>query len=66
MEDLLRLILLLLSFSNFLLLLDCDLEHPRCVTLVITIEKAEQLPGLIAEPSSTEASSSPASRSWCQ
>jgi hypothetical protein len=64
MEDLLRLILPRLSFSNFLLLLYRDLARHRCVTLVLTTEKAEQLPGLIAEPSSTEASSCPASRSW--
>ena len=64
MEDLLRLILPRLSFSNFFLLLDRDLARPRCVTLVITTEKAEQLPGLIVEPSSTEVSSSPASWSW--
>jgi hypothetical protein len=64
MEDQLRLILPCLGFSNFLLLLDCDLARPRCVTLVLTTEKAEQLPGLITEPSSTEASSSSASRSW--
>jgi hypothetical protein len=63
-EDLLRLILPRLSFSNFVLLLDRDLARPCCVTLVLTIEKAEQLSGLIAKPSSTEASSSPASRSW--
>ena len=63
MEDLLQLILLRLSFSNFLLLLDRDLTRPRCVTLVLTTEKTEQLLGLITEPSSTEASSSPASRS---
>jgi hypothetical protein len=64
MEDLLRLILSHLSFSNFLLLLDRDLARPCCVTLILTTEKAEQFPGLIAEPSSTEASSSLASRSW--
>jgi hypothetical protein len=64
MEDLLRLILPRLIFSNFLLVLDHDLARPRCVTLVLAIEKVEQLPRLIAEPSSTEASSSPASRGW--
>jgi hypothetical protein len=41
MEDLLRLILPRLSFSNFLLLLDRDLTRPCCVTLVLTTEKAE-------------------------
>jgi hypothetical protein len=64
MEDLLRLIMSCLGFGDFLLLLDHDLVRPRCVTLVLTTEKAEQLPGLITEPSSTEASSSSASRSW--
>jgi hypothetical protein len=63
MEDLLRLILLCLGFNDFLLLLDHDLARPRCVTLVLVIEKAKQLPGLITEPSSTEASSSSTSRS---
>jgi hypothetical protein len=61
MEDLLRLILLCLDFNDFLLLLDRDLAHPHCVTLVLATEKAEQ--GLITEPSSTKASSSSASRS---
>jgi hypothetical protein len=64
MEDLLRLVLPFIGFSDFLLLLDRDLARPRCVTLVLATEKAEQLPGLITEPSSTEASSSSASRSW--
>jgi hypothetical protein len=64
MEDLLRLILPRLSFSNFLLLLDHDLTRPRSVTLVLATEKAEQLLGLITEPSSNEASSSPLSWSW--
>jgi hypothetical protein len=64
MEDLLRLILPHLGFNNFLLLLDRDLTRPRSVTLVLATEKAEQLPGLITEPSSTKASSSPVSRSW--
>jgi hypothetical protein len=58
MEDLLRLILTCLGFSDVLLLLDRDLACPHCVTLVLTTEKAEELPGLITEPSSTEASSS--------
>jgi hypothetical protein len=53
MEDLLRLILSRLSFSNFLLLLDRDLARPCCVIPVLTVEKAEQLSGLIAKPSST-------------
>jgi hypothetical protein len=64
MEDLLRLILLRLGFSNFLLLLDCDLACPCCVALVLATKEAVQLPGLITEPSSIEASSSFASRSW--
>jgi hypothetical protein len=64
MEDLLRLILPRLGFSNFLLLLDRDLARPCCITLVLATEKAIQLPGLVTEPSSTEASSSSASRSW--
>jgi hypothetical protein len=64
MEDLLRLILSCLGFSDFLLLLNRDLARPCCVTLVLATEKAKQLPGLITEPSSTEASSSTASRSW--
>ena len=55
MEDLLRLILSCLGFSDFLLLLDCDLACPRCVTLVLATEKAEQFLGLITIPSSTEA-----------
>jgi hypothetical protein len=64
MEDLLRLVLSCLGFSNFLLLLDCDLAHSCCVALIFTIEEAIQLPGLIIESSSTEASSSSASQSW--
>jgi hypothetical protein len=63
-EDLLRLSLPRLSFSNFLLLLNCDLACPCCMALVLATKEAVQLPGLIAEPSSTEASSSSASRSW--
>jgi hypothetical protein len=63
MHDLLRLILSCLGFSNFVLLLDCYLARPRCVSLVLAIEKAEQFPRLITVPSSTEASPSSASRS---
>jgi hypothetical protein len=63
-EDLLRLILPRLGFSNFLLLLNCDLACPCCVGLVLATKKLVQLYGLIAEPSSTETSSSSASRSW--
>jgi hypothetical protein len=63
MEDLLRLILSCLDFSDFLLFLDRDLTRPCCVTLVLATEKAEQLPRMITVPSSTEASSSSASRS---
>jgi hypothetical protein len=64
MEDLLWLTLLHLGFSNFLLLLDCDLARPCCVALVLAIEEEVQLHGLITEPPSTESSSSSASRSW--
>jgi hypothetical protein len=63
-EDLLQLTLPRLGFSNFLLLLNCDLACPYCVALVLATKEAVQLSGLIAEPSSTEASSSSASRSW--
>jgi hypothetical protein len=56
MQDLLRLILSCLDFSNFLLLLKRDLARPRCVSLVLATEKAEQFLGLITVPSSTEAS----------
>jgi hypothetical protein len=41
MEDLLWLILSCLGFSDFLLLLDRGLTRPRCVTLVLAIEKAK-------------------------
>jgi hypothetical protein len=58
MEDLLRLILPRLSFSNFLLLLNCDLACSCCVALVPATKKTVQLSGLIAKPSSTETSSS--------
>jgi hypothetical protein len=64
MEDLLRLTLLRLGFNNFLLLLNYDLACPCCMTLALATKKAVQLSGLIAEASSTEASSSSASRSW--
>jgi hypothetical protein len=64
MEDLLRLILPRLSFSNFLLLLNYDLAYPCCVALVLSTKEAVQLSGLIVEPSSFEASYSSASRSW--
>jgi hypothetical protein len=64
MEDLLWLILPCLSFSDFLLLLGRDLARPCCVTVVLAIEKAEQLLGLITIPSSTEASPPSASWSW--
>jgi hypothetical protein len=64
MEDLLRLVLSRLGFGNFLLLLDYDLAHPCCVALILATEEAVQLPGLITKSSSTEASSSSASRSW--
>jgi hypothetical protein len=64
MEDLLRLTLSRLGFSNFLLLLDCNPARPCCVALVLAIEEAVQLPGLTTEPPSTEASSSSASQSW--
>jgi hypothetical protein len=63
-EDLLWLTLPRLSFSNFFLLLNCDLACPCCMALVLATKEAIQLSGLIAEPSSTEASSSLASRSW--
>jgi hypothetical protein len=42
MQDLLRLILSCLAFSNFLFLLDHDLTRPRCVSLVLATERAEQ------------------------
>jgi hypothetical protein len=63
-EDLLRLTLSRLGFSNFLLLLNCDLACSCCMALVLATKKAVQLSWLIVEPSSTEASSSSASRSW--
>jgi hypothetical protein len=56
MQDLLRLILSCLGFSNFLLLLDRDLARPRCMSLILTTEKAEQFSGLITIPSSVKAS----------
>jgi hypothetical protein len=62
MQNLLRLILSCLGFSNFLLLLDRDLARPRCVSLVLATEKAEKFLGLITVPSSTEVS--PPSTSW--
>jgi hypothetical protein len=62
-EDLLRLTLPRFSFSNFLLLLNCDLACPCCMALVLATKKIVQLSGLIVEPSSTETSSSSASRS---
>ena len=62
-EDLLRLTLPCLSFSNFLLLLNCNLTCSCCVALVLTTKKIVQLSGLIAKSSSTETSSSPAPRS---
>ena len=40
MEDLLQLTLSRLGFSNFLLLLDCDLTRPCCVALVLATEEA--------------------------
>jgi hypothetical protein len=43
MQDLLRLILSCLGFSNFLLLLDRDLARPRCVSLVLTTEKVRTI-----------------------
>jgi hypothetical protein len=64
MQDLLRLILSCLGFSNFLLLLDRDLARPRCVSLVLATKKAEQFPGMITVPSSIEASPPSTSRSW--
>jgi hypothetical protein len=63
-DDLLRLTLSRLGFSNFLLLLNCNLTCPYCVALVLATKKAVQLSGLIAEHSSTETPSSSASRSW--
>jgi hypothetical protein len=62
MQDLLRLILLCFGFSNLFLLLDRDLARPRCVSLVLATEQAEQFPGLITVPSSAKAS--PPSASW--
>jgi hypothetical protein len=64
MEDLFWLILSCLGFNNILLLLDRDLARPHCVTLVLATEKAEQFPGLITVPSSTEASPSSTSQRW--
>jgi hypothetical protein len=43
MQDLLQLILSCLGFSNFLLLLDRDLARPRCVSLVLAIEKGRTI-----------------------
>jgi hypothetical protein len=63
-EDLLRLTLSCLGFSNFLLLLNYDLAYPCCMALVLATKEALLLSALIAEPSSTEASSSSASQSW--
>jgi hypothetical protein len=63
-EDLLRLTLPCLGFSNCLLLLNCDLACPCCVALVLATKDVVQLSGLIVKPSSTEASSSSASQSW--
>lgn len=63
-EDLLRLTLSRFGFSNFLLLLNCDLACPCCVALVLTTKKTIQLSGLIAKPFSTETYSSSASQSW--
>jgi hypothetical protein len=63
-EDLLRLTLPRLSFDNFLLLLNCDLACSCCVALVLATKKIVQLSKMIAKPSSTETSSSSASRSW--
>ena len=63
-KDLLWLTLPRLGFSDFLLLLNYDLACPCCMALVLATKEAVQLSGLIAEPSSTEASSSSASRSW--
>jgi hypothetical protein len=66
-EDLLRLTLPRLSFDNFLLLLNCDLACPCCVTLVLTTKKVVQLSRLIARSPSTETPSSPAPRSrWSE
>jgi hypothetical protein len=62
-KDMLRLTLSCFGFSNFLLLLNCDLACP-CVALVLATKKTVQLSGFIAEPSSIETSSSSASRSW--
>jgi hypothetical protein len=62
-EDLLRLTLSCLSFDNFLLLLNCDLACPCCVTLVLATKKSVQFSGLIAKSPSTETPSSPAPRS---
>jgi hypothetical protein len=56
MQDLLRLIQPCLGFSNFLLILDRDLARPRCVSLVLATEKAEQFSRLITVPSSAKAS----------
>jgi hypothetical protein len=64
MEELLQLTLPCLGFSNFLLFLNCDLACPYCVALVLATKKTVQLSRLIAKPSSTETSSSSASRSW--
>jgi hypothetical protein len=66
-EDLLRLTLSRLCFGNFLLLLNCDLACPCCVTLVLAAKKTVQFPRLVAKPSSTETSSSSAPRSqWSE
>jgi hypothetical protein len=66
-EDLLRLTLPCLSFSNFLLLLNCNLTCSCCVALVLATKKIVQLSGLIAKSSSTETSSSLAPRSrWSE
>jgi hypothetical protein len=63
-QHLLRLILSCLGFSNFLLLLDHDLTRPRCMSLVLATEKAEQFFGLITVPSSAKASPPSASQGW--
>jgi hypothetical protein len=61
---LLWLILSCLSFSNFLLLLDCHLVGPCYMYLVLSIEKAEHFPWLGVEPSSKTPCSSSTSWGW--
>ena len=63
LHDLLRLSLLCCSFGYLLLLLDGNMTHPSCMTLVFSTKQTKYSPGLIPK-SSAEAPGASASWSW--